>query len=436
MSEEKIDSLVICSTLNQITNYLMIKKYEPKTVFNITFKDNAKELNWNIKPQEWDNQLKSICNGITRFEDIELTTEDIYSLSDIKEKIHDNILENVSNDKKIYWHVTGGQRTIALAISELIKDKERKNDKLLYIEGNTEILIINTNEGELDSYEEDYGYKNLTFNEALILTGFNTKKLDSTKPFKEKGKEIIKKDDKEYRFYKELYRIIHLEKESKISINYGGSNELITDTFRNLLLKSNNISKNTEERRLFIRLLFEKLLDKYSNLREIEYYNKDNVESKDEFNQSYPAGYIFEKLTAYKIYDLIKDNPKILGMETSLKTYFTEEKKKNAIIDELDIVLLTNTGKIINFECKSGGMKGDNAKSHNYTTYRLAGVFGMPILLSPLYKNEENSDCKNENKELEKPFQALRAAKAAELEVFTVDEIENGLRRLGIIEEN
>ncbi|BDR81184.1 hypothetical protein N072000002_13640 [Clostridium tetani] len=457
MTNEKVDNLVICSTLNQITNYLIIRKYRPKRIINITFDEEAKGImNNSIKIEEWDRNLKNeISNMYDIYDNVEISREDMYSLIDIKDKIENEIINKIGNEE-IYWHVTGGQRTIALAISELIKDKEREHDKILYIEGNTEVLVINNNKGELDkvlhakentkisvisdnkeeldSDEKGYGCSGLTFGKVLRLAGFNTKNLKSTKIFKEKTKEKIDENDEEYKFYKELYRILCVERESEISVKYGESNKNITDTFRNLLIKSNTIGKCAEERITFIRLVFEELLDKYGDLRECGYYKKDNINRKDEFNKSYPAGYIFEKITAYEIYDLIKDNSKILGMETSLKTYLEKEKsnsdKKENIIDELDIVLLTNTGKIINFECKSGGMKGDNAKSHNYTTYRLAGVFGMPILLSPLYENEIED--KDDN--LKNQFQALNAAKSAELEVIPLDRIKEKLKKLTICE--
>ena len=68
-------------------------------------------------------------------------------------------------------------------------------------------------------------------------------------------------------------------------------------------------------------------------------------------------------------------------------------------------------------------MKGDNAKSHNYTTYRLSGVFGTPIVLSPLFREEWNEKSDGKNEELKKQLQAIRAAKAAEIEVWAIDEV-------------
>ncbi|AUM88164.1 hypothetical protein CF055_00760 [Clostridium botulinum] len=439
MSEYKIDNLVICSTLNQITNYLIIEKYRPKRIFNITYNEEARgKMNISMKNEEWDVCLDKEIIGKYEFKNnIEIFDSDMYSLTDMKNIFQEQILDKVGN-QKIYWHITGGQRTIALAINDLVKEQERIKDKVMYIEGNTEKLIINKNNDELITGEDSYGCGELTFKRALRLTGFDTKKLKSTTILKEEGKGKIDEYNKEYKFYEKLYEIIVTKRENKIEVN-----EQNKDTLRNLLLKSNRI-KNSEgntERQDFIKQLFEKILEEYKSLKEIGYYqNKKDNKDDNEFNKSYPAGYIFEKLTAYKIYDLIKKSSKIVGMETSLKTYFkdvkeNEHNEKNDIIDELDIVLLTDTGKIINFECKSGGMKGDNAKSHNYTTYRLSGVFGMPILLLPLYNDEASSGFKNDNNILKKPLQALNAAKAAELEVITIDRIEKKLKDLRIIED-
>ena len=85
-------------------------------------------------------------------------------------------------------------------------------------------------------------------------------------------------------------------------------------------------------------------------------------------------------------------------MAMSLKAF---KDKETRITDEIDIALLTNTGRIINFECKSGSLKGDNAKSHNFTTYSLSGVFGAPIFLTPLTHKGEKLE-----KELDKKLKS------------------------------
>lgn len=434
--ESKVNNLVICSTLNQITNFLIIEKYKPKKIYNITFKkDDIERLNVNIKANDWDKWLKDTCDKFKikpLWESIELSIEQVQNFKKLKKLIDVQILKKSKGE--IYWHITGGQRTIALAISELIGG--RKEDKLIYVEGNTEKLIVNDNNGNIVPGEDlNYGRPDLTFQTVLNLVGFKNKKLESTLKFKEKGKIADHKDDQfneEHEFYMEIYKIIEAEgnkemgkQPEKIEFGCNGKKK---DTFRKLLLFSNEIKntttgKNTKdnlsERTKFVMELFKKVKEKYKDIQSLNY----NICESHEIYGSYPAGYIFEKIAAHKIYDIVKNNCKVIGMESSLKVYFEE---KDNIADELDIALLTDTGKIINFECKSGGMKGDNAKSNKYTTYRLAGMFGMPVLLSPLYRSET----RDKNIEFKSQLQAVNAAEMAELEVITIDEInETRLKR-------
>lgn len=421
--EHKIKNLVVCSTLNQITNFMIIDMYRPENIFNITFADDAVErFNFNMKPRDWDKYLKEECKDFKcSWSDIELSIEDIHNLGKLKNKLEMQIAEKACGE--IYWHVTGGQRTIALAVSELIGDEEtkREKDRLIYVEGNTEELIVNNCDGEIiPNGNLDYRKKDLTFKQALNLTGFDTKNLESSSKFKgSKASENNADFIKEHKFYQKLYNFI-VEDESKNEgheiIKFEFENKEYEGSFRNLLLHSNKIKKN-KSRYGYIEELFKQLMEKHKDIKKIEY----NIPDSKEIKGSYPAGYIFEKLAAHRIYDIIKDNPKVVEMVRSLKTYFNEENRDN-IIDELDIVLLTDTGKIINFECKSGGMKGDNAKSNKYTTYRLAGVFGMPVLLLPLLEYEIKYN-KNSDSNLKSQGKAIRAAEAAELEVMGLDRL-------------
>lgn len=411
--EYKCDYLVICSTLNQITNYLVIKNFDMKTenIFNITFKDDSK-FSMGIEPKKWDDNLKDVMGEIPESNKIKLENNEIYDLNEIGAKLEKII--NGKDNKDIYWHITGGQRIITLAISSLLQKMNRINDKILYIEGNTEKLIVNNS---INEYEDllNYGYSDLTFEEAFKLVGFTNGSDKRSFKFKEKGKKLIDEKYEEYNFYTELYeKIADTNKQYKISFE----NNDYTGTFRDLLLISNKNQddlKTQENKKEFI----------FKVIDILGITSKYDFKSKDEMKQQYIAGYLFEKITAFQIYNEIKDNSKVIGMEASLKTF------KDGIthsIDELDIVLLTNTGKIINFECKSGGMSGDNAKSHNYTTYRLNGVFGMPILLSPLYKNEKE-DKINKNF-LESAFEARRSAKRAELKTICINEIQEEIKNL------
>lgn len=416
LEENKV--LVICSTLNQITNYLIIKKLKPKYIYNITYEDNV-QSSLNIKNKKWDNYLRFFLNTNTNIKNIQDIKLESYNLVDIKNHLTD-IIKNIENET-IYWHITGGQRIITIAINDLIRKLDRKNDVIIYLEGNTEkaYTLGISNEIPYINYEDN----NLTLKDALNLVGFDTKNYDSLKTFISKGKFLLdEKDVDERNFYKSLYDIF-TENEY---INLGGKKI----TFRNALLHSNEITYSKE----YIKTLFEILMKSHPELK--KYYQEDK--SKNEFNYEKPAGYIFEKIAAHKIYTLLEaEKSTIIEMCTNLKIFFSKdqnENQKNGITDEIDIALLTNTGKIIVFECKSGGMSGDNAKSTKYTTYRLSGIFGMPILISPVLTGENENENISKN-ELKNQLSAVSAAERAELEVFYIDSIKSGLKRLNIIIE-
>lgn len=464
MALKDYDNLVICSTLNQVTNYLIIKKVQPKNVYNITLSEDARKSgNKNMKNDKWDDYLskelklhESTKN--INFKSIKLQKSEIHHLNKLKGRLKDDIIEKFKHQNEpILWNITGGQRITSLAISEAIK--ERENDKLLYIEGNSEEIVILNNKKESDT-EEDilYSDSNLTMEEALRLTGFDIRDgIDSTlRVYKDKGEFKVKnksqdKFDKEHNFYINLYNKMTCKNDDdesdKLNLNRENT-ELTVDgykykinskeidckgNFRDLLIASNKIVnpkrvKDGEEiqdtnRVKYVLALFQK----YYDLDKQEY----NFKESSELNQWYPAGHIFEKIVFHRIYDVIENECKVRVNEimTNLKTNFYHdelEKGEDTIIDELDIAILTDTGKLINLECKSGRMSGDNAKSTKYTTYRLSGVFGMPILISPLYDGEDSEeDLAKKNKILSDSVKAFRAASRAELEKLTLDKFED-----------
>lgn len=439
MNENRIENLVICSTLNQITNYLMIKKYNPKKIYTITLKNNN-QSNVNINTEKWDRRLEDVVKKKfnKKIEKIYITQNDIYKIQKIKNKI-DIRFKNIDKSETTYWHITGGQRLISIAMSEYIKDRE--NDKLLYVEGNSEKIIQLKFNGEnaTDVFGSEYGDIDLNFNTALALVGFHQSK--EQKNSFESIEEEEKYFRKEQQFYLDIYKIIgNDENNNKLEIKIildertrKREQNFYIDTPRNLLLKSNTITDEAE-RKMFLKELFLNIYHKKIAIEDLEKFI--------ELKKAKPAGYIFEKLVSYQINQLISKNNHIVDMQTSLKAYYNrnENNISRKQVDEIDIILLTDTGKIINFECKSGEMSGDNAKSTNYTTYRLAGVFGMPVLVSPLYKNEIAKNVtpqgvsleKNSNIYLEHQFSAFRSAERAELTVIHIDDIKNGLRKLGI----
>ena len=170
--------------------------------------------------------------------------------------------------------------------------------------------------------------------------------------------------------------------------------------------------------------------DKIKKLNYIKFNDKgiDKDKLPDEFKNIYSAGYIFEKIMAYEIYSIIEESEvmkNITGLYTNVKIGYEDISKPKEQLDELDIVILTKTGKLIIFECKSGDMSGDNAKSTKYTTYRLSGVFGMPILLLPI----KFCEIKEKGK-FEKSISAYKSAKRAGLKVICLDKLDDEMKNL------
>lgn len=383
---DRIENLVIFSTLNQITNYIAIKTLKPKNIYNITFdKSLAKNFKYGINPEEWDENLKKV-----------LKKQDIKPLLYIKEstyidlkKFEDMLIENIDKniDEKtpIYWHITGGQRIFPTAIYNIVKKRNR--DIMFYLEGNTEkIITMGTDEYAFKSRmkngkenNNEYGLDDLDFETAFQLMEYDTKCLNSTLRLKEKGEICLDIDKKERDFYNTLYQWIVKPENKNLNLEVGSKK----GTFIELLIASNSTKGfDNQKRKEFLKNLFDKVT---GNCKNIDDYA---IEKSNEMNKGFPAGYIFEKIVGYKILDVVEKNPKILDMRMSLKLYNNESKHS---VDELDIVLLTNTGKILNFECKTGSLKGDNAKSHNFTTYSISGVFGTPIFMTPMLELGEDS---------------------------------------------
>ncbi|ABS42804.1 hypothetical protein [Clostridium botulinum] len=421
MEHKNVEHLVIFSTLNQITNYIAIKNLKPKNIYNITFDQGfADTLKQGIDPKKWDDNLKNVLNDENikpKRKNIEIKQCMYIDLEKFKEELEKNI-EYVDEDTPIYWHITGGQRIFAIAIHDIVK--KRPNDIIFYLEGNSEKIIYIGKEKTKFEYE----LKDLDFSTAFKLMGYNTEDLDSTRILKGKIKkndknEKLKYDKNEMKFYHRLYDwIINNDGEkTKSHIAFSIGDKKFEGTFKKLLLESNSINRTIRQE--FLKKLFEELEKKSPSLKKIEY----NFINSDEMKMEFPAGYIFEKLTGYQIYKVVEDNTRILGMAMSLKVYNEEGGHST---DELDIALLTNTGRIINFECKSGSLKGDNAKSHKFTTYSLSGVFGAPIFLTPLtYKGEKLE------KELDKKLHsACKAADRANLEKIYLKDIKEKVKKL------
>jgi hypothetical protein len=280
-----------------------------------------------------------------------------------------------------FWNITGGQRPYLFAVMQIVKD--RPDDIVIYLDGNKG--KINWLQGNCS--QQEYAMPDLSLLSAFKLMSFNIKGAK---------REI-----------------------ASSSSTYPGKNTILWKKYiENSALRESFIASN--------KVAGSNKMDEVNdNLNDPELVELVNFHA----GQSFPFGYILEEM----VVDVIRSNFKgeIAAIEHSVKLEFDDKIQnidvKNAQIDEFDILILTKTGQLINIECKSGCMDGDVAKSTKYSTYAVSGVYGLPVLITPLTKNE----IANLGSLKEEYYKAIKssvnAAKRANLEVWGIDEIKDKL---------
>lgn len=399
---------VMISTQNQMVNYIPIKHFQFKDIYNITIREeNAKYFD----NKRWDENLQvvlkeeSIDVDIVNGQNIiSFDQQEVSDISTIKNRLEKFINDN--SGKKIFWNITGGQRPFILAINQLLNN--RNDDLICYLEGNYNQMVLSKNDKKLEEIVDDYSLDDLTIEKALKLMGFEVKIAKTSHRNLVKDEKI---DKDEMNFYLEFLK------------KYLKSENLR----KNLVLLNKEKKKDKDGNEIEIDK------DEIKKVIKIELKDLDSERLDDELNtkgnkEKNVFGYILEKLAGYRILEIAKD--KIADITFSEKINFWDEKYKvdEHHIDEFDILLLTKNGKFMVFECKSGGMKGDVAKSTKYSTYAISGVYGLPILITPLLKKElDNLDDLDDSYSSIKS--AVKAAKRASLEVWALDEIEEKLKK-------
>lgn len=380
---EKYKICVICSTQNQMVNYipLKMKRFNFETIYNITIAGSS-----HFDNATWDNNLKE-STGRT-FQDITLQQSDTHSVSKILENKELESLKDL--DGEIFWNITGGQRTILLAIMELIKNSDkRKDDVICYLEGNNNQMYISNINHEnpipIDYSKEKF---DLDIVKALKLGGFKISEVQNNEN--------------------------HLDANdiSQFIENYKELRELLIET-----------NKALDEKGALAKLNSSSLQNKDAIERVIKWgYSK---------NKSSPFGYILEEMT-YHIINTSSLMNSIQELKTNIRLYnrSATEGVNNTQIDEFDVLLLTKSGKLIVFECKSGSMHPDIAKSTKYSTYAVSGVYGLPILITPLLKDEipPSGNFNNLSKEYDGIKASVSSAVRAGLKIWGIDEIETKLK--------
>lgn len=125
-AQEKCDVYVMCSTLNQIVNYLPLenlKNRENKSleIINLTYEDgeNKRFLN-----KMWDENFSTVYND--RYEGMPwIDSDDIKLPRRFKCENYIREIDKCIDDRKnknFIWNVTGGQRNILFTTMKYIED--------------------------------------------------------------------------------------------------------------------------------------------------------------------------------------------------------------------------------------------------------------------------------------------------------------------------
>jgi len=408
---------VMVSTLNQMVNYIPLKYFKFKEIFNLTVKEEKEDKKKNLfKNESWDKNLESVYSDKT-INHLKIDKEKFFDVFSIKDYLQDKINKGeLGGEGKIFWNITGGQRNFVLAINQVA----RENDIICYLEGNNNQMLFYSKNNIPKGSIEDYGIADLTIETALKLMGFQ---------FNSKNIEIGDKNERE--FYKEFYPIYEENKKLRewlIILNKSypklrkkRKNEK-NETYEKLKKEYPNKKKNFENIKNKVKKEIKEILSKL---------DQTILDKKLDRNQAF--GYILEELTFYKLEELLQSliDKKKVTLVHSLK--IKNEKINDVTIAEFDIALLTDNGKFIMFECKSGGMTGDTAKARNYATYAVSGVYGLPILITPILSTEIDKKIEDEivNDGYYNIYKniktAIGSAKRAGLEVWGLDEIEDKL---------
>jgi hypothetical protein len=267
-------------------------------------------------------------------------------------------------------------------------------------------MVILQNNKKIDN--ESYNLENLKISTALELMGFKINKEDEEKNYS---------DDKNIqKFYNDFLALYLANKE-------------LREKLISLNKKDTNKDTTIDEIKKTLSGLDSDLLNKV-----FTYNEKDDKKQKKLF------GYILESLAGYKIIEVAKDKIADINFSEKINHLRKKDRTSEKEIDEFDIALLTKNGKFMIFECKSGGMEGDVAKSTKYSTYAVSGVYGKPILITPLLEKEieeirKESHLKDSSFEYLKDDlyktirQAINSAIRAGLEVWGIDEIATKLEK-------
>ena len=415
-AQEKCDVYVMCSTLNQIVNYLPVenlKNRESKSleIINLSYEDGE---NKRFSNKMWDENFSSVYHH--RYEERPwIDSDDIKLPRRFKCEDYIRKIENCIEDKKnknFIWNVTGGQRNILFTAMKYIEDNAdtSSNHTVMYLEGNTQKITVgyyDTNEWKFGAVNNSYRSDTIDLHNLFRLAGYETDISDAVFIHEGKNEGDFLNLLKAYsNFYSKLYEVNEEVRKKLIESNKWNKKENNANEFFKLLDGINHKGKVTDD----IEIIKESL------------NNRSN----------YLFGYFLEYMAAAVIWNAVQEISKpdadfFQSLSHSVKVYKNDWNGKEKFC-ELDLVLLLRSGQTVVFECKSGFMSAENAKSREYTAYALGGVYGKPILITPLSKREAVEGVKSDG--YENIIKAYSSARRAGLEVFHLDTLKEDLKDL------
>ncbi|TCK98672.1 hypothetical protein EDC19_1105 [Natranaerovirga hydrolytica] len=458
---ENMRYYIICSTLNQVVNYIPLdlhrqgtkEKSEEIMIYNLTeseTKNNSekKSLFKRFDNQAWDENLFSVVpKEKYNYEEKTIVINEFLNTnkSNTGKEISKAIkrINICSNEGEVIWNITGGQKTTLLKILNFIQQENRKNDYVIYLEGNSNKMFY----GKLNQYKQ-FEYKELG-------NQYWNKELDLQTIFNLSG----------YQYEDNIKN--YLETNLEYADVYKKLNEIYDKCEDADALKKDNVQDKDKYKIKFLIELVklnkegegDKFIQEMKRIAEELNVNMDNSNEIQKIVNAYKSekvkrfGYIFEKMSILRIKEAVEElnieNHYFLELKHSVKINKKQNKFGKHIKElcEFDIVLSTASGQVVVFECKSGTMESNTGKARVYTAYATNGVYGKPILLIPFYKSqisiihkylfgdEKNMD-QPEYKELRENFEnilsAYRAALRSNMDIWGLDEIKDGLNELYI----
>ena len=332
----------------------------------VLYKDKIKTI-YNItisdseKNQKWDNNLKNVLTE--NIKNISFKAGEYGNIDTVISKLKSEISPNA----KILWNITGGQKAFLLAVNSLAN--ERTNDFIGYVEGNADKFLIYQNNR---SFKED---STNVLNQFTIASALNLMGFSQINP-----EQVV---ENLIPLYEEIY------------------NKYISDEPFRVKLRS---------------------LKKVADLNSMDFginNCKEHFQTlKPDANQAL-LGKIFEEMVFYYLKKHL--NQKLLEIAFGVKIKFFEEQY-NIPIDEFDTLILSTSGQLINIECKSGSTHKEDMKSHHYSTLVTSGIYGLPILATPLLQSEIDLNDKR-NDSISELLNTVKSAKRAGVTVVPIDKL-------------